>query len=329
MRGAALRSGALCSSCSRSFVALLAADVRALAADVRERADERRRPRLPWNLAARTLAVDDDVQARRAIALFRATASVHGAARQRARRDRGARERRDALAAVARGHGARASQAATLLGVLAFGDLARGGGRDSSQAETAVGRLRERRARRPERTRSRSTTSSCSLRLARRTRRAHSAATAAAAPARPDAGQPAAARRGRATDDVPDAARGARRPRRSLLPLVAAALAAARRGAARSVRRFACTRRVARHRPRALAALVGALRLLGLAAAQPALTHDTQLRVRTDAQALFVLDTSQSMARRPADGADAARPREVAAAALRAAIPASSRGSRR
>jgi hypothetical protein len=44
-----------------------------------------------------------------------------------------------ALAAVARGHGARASQAATLLGVLAFGDLARGGGRDSSQAETAVG----------------------------------------------------------------------------------------------------------------------------------------------------------------------------------------------
>jgi hypothetical protein len=79
------------------------------------------------------------VQARRAIALFRATASVHarldnalGVTAARANAE-------TALAAVARGRGARASQAATLLGVLAFGDLARGGGRDPSQAETAVG----------------------------------------------------------------------------------------------------------------------------------------------------------------------------------------------
>jgi hypothetical protein len=35
--------------------------------------------------------------------------------------------------------------------------------------------------------------------------------------------------------------------------------------------------------------------LLGLAAAQPALTSETGLRVRKDAQALFVLDTSRSM----------------------------------
>jgi len=43
------------------------------------------------------------------------------------------------LGAVARGSGPRASQAGALLGVLAFGDLARGGGRDPSQAETAIG----------------------------------------------------------------------------------------------------------------------------------------------------------------------------------------------
>ena len=39
---------------------------------------------------------------------------------------------------AARGRGARASQAGTLLGVLAFGDLARGGGRNASQAQTAL-----------------------------------------------------------------------------------------------------------------------------------------------------------------------------------------------
>ena len=39
---------------------------------------------------------------------------------------------------MARGRAARASQAGTLLGILAFGDLARGGGRDPSQAESAI-----------------------------------------------------------------------------------------------------------------------------------------------------------------------------------------------
>lgn len=43
------------------------------------------------------------------------------------------------------------------------------------------------------------------------------------------------------------------------------------------------------------AALGVAVALLGLAAAQPALTSETGLRVRKDAQALFVLDTSRSM----------------------------------
>jgi hypothetical protein len=119
-------------------VALLAADVRAWGKTLAS-GDTKASTRLPWNVAAHTLAVGDDVQARRAIALFRATASVHGRLDNALGVTAARANAETALAAVARGHGARASQAATLLGVLAFGDLARGGGRDSSQAETAVG----------------------------------------------------------------------------------------------------------------------------------------------------------------------------------------------
>jgi hypothetical protein len=121
-----------------ALAALLAADVRlwqrTLAAG-----DVAARPRLPWNVAEQAVAVGDDIQARRAIAQFRATASTHPrldnalavtAARAKAETE---------LATVARGRGARASQAATLLGVLAFGDLARGGGRNATQAQTALG----------------------------------------------------------------------------------------------------------------------------------------------------------------------------------------------
>ena len=46
----------------------------------------------------------------------------------------------------------------------------------------------------------------------------------------------------------------------------------------------------------ALAALVAVVALLALAAAQPALSNTHSQRVRTDAEALFVLDISQSMA---------------------------------
>jgi len=119
-------------------VALLAGDVRAWQ-ETFESGQTKASTRLPWNIAARTLAVEDDVQARRAIALFRATASVHGRLDNALGVTAARANAETALAAVARGRGARASQAATLLGVLAFGDLARGGGRDSSQAETAVG----------------------------------------------------------------------------------------------------------------------------------------------------------------------------------------------
>ena len=53
----------------------------------------------------------------------------------------------------------------------------------------------------------------------------------------------------------------------------------------------------------ALAALVCTFALLALAATQPALSHDTAERVRTDAQTLFVLDTSRSMAAAPSRSA--------------------------
>jgi hypothetical protein len=72
----------------------------------------------------------------------------------------------------------------------------------------------------------------------------------------------------------------------------------------------------------ALAAIVGVLLLLGLAAAQPALSHETVQRVRTDAQALFVLDTSRSMAAAAGRTQPTRLDRATAAAArLRRAIP--------
>jgi hypothetical protein len=65
----------------------------------------------------------------------------------------------------------------------------------------------------------------------------------------------------------------------------------------------------------------GAIVVLGLAAAQPALTHNPSARVRTDAAALFVFDTSRSMAASTTPTAPTRLDRAVAAARhLRAAI---------
>jgi len=126
------------------LVALLAADVRGwertlAVGDATPNATWDASPRVPADAAERLLAVTDDVRIRRAIELYRQTVSVRahldnalGATAERAAAE-------TALAPIANGRGARASQAATLLGILTFGDLARGGGRDSSQAETAVG----------------------------------------------------------------------------------------------------------------------------------------------------------------------------------------------
>ena len=125
-------------------VARLAADVRGwermfAADDATPGATWTASTRIPGRAAELLLGVEDDVASRRAIRRYRQTVSVRarldnalGATAERAAAE-------TALAAIANGVGARASQAATLLGILTVGDLARGGGRDSSQAETAIG----------------------------------------------------------------------------------------------------------------------------------------------------------------------------------------------
>jgi hypothetical protein len=105
-----------------------------------------------------------------------------------------------------------------------------------------------------------------------------------------------------------------------LLPLAAIATAAIRVRAVREALHL--------HAPRTgtdatvLAALVSMFVLLALAATQPALSHDTVARVRTDAQVLFVLDTSRSMAAAATTSSPTRLARAKAAAVeLRASIP--------
>jgi Ca-activated chloride channel homolog len=94
-------------------------------------------------------------------------------------------------------------------------------------------------------------------------------------------------------------------------------------------RRVATVRRLLALRPprtgvdvAALAALAAVVALLALAAAQPALSNTRTQLVRTDAEALFVVDTSQSMAASSGrSGATRLERAVVAASRLRAAIP--------
>ena len=106
----------------------------------------------------------------------------------------------------------------------------------------------------------------------------------------------------------------------ALVPLAAAALGAARAARVRALlgleppaRSVDLTARIA------LAAVVV---LLGLAAAQPVVARESARKVRTDAQALFVVDVSRSMAaaagRDPPTRLDRAR---AAARRLRSSIP--------
>jgi hypothetical protein len=97
----------------------------------------------------------------------------------------------------------------------------------------------------------------------------------------------------------------------ALLPLAALVRGQRLRARVRAELGFAATPRE-RVQP---AALVAALALLALAAAQPALTGG-HARVRTDAAVLFVVDTSRSML--AGSRLDAARSRAIA---LRAAVP--------
>ncbi len=106
----------------------------------------------------------------------------------------------------------------------------------------------------------------------------------------------------------------------AVAPLGAFALGARRADAVRRALGLAePTRRGRIVRP-ALAA--AALFLLGLAAAQPALVHRSHRRVRTDVQALFVVDVSRSMAASATPRSPTRLDRALAAAArLRASIP--------
>ncbi len=76
------------------------------------------------------------------------------------------------------------------------------------------------------------------------------------------------------------------------------------------------------HRRGRLALVAGLVVVVALAGAQPALTHASRLQVRRDVQALFVVDTSRSMAAASSAGAPSRLDRATAAAIrLRAAIP--------
>jgi len=105
-----------------------------------------------------------------------------------------------------------------------------------------------------------------------------------------------------------------------VLPLTAVALAARR---VRRARELLDLREppLARRLPRLLA-LIAMLVLLGLAATQPALRTQTNARVRTNAEAFFVVDNSRSMlaAHGPGGLTRMARAKR-AAIAIRAAIP--------
>jgi hypothetical protein len=123
--------------------ALLASDVRtwqrALApGDVRPTSSWTVSTHVPGALAERLLAVGDDVRMRRAIQLFEQNRSVRERLDNAIEVTSARASAETALAAVARGGGPRASQAGTLLGILAFDDLARGGGHDQNQADVAA-----------------------------------------------------------------------------------------------------------------------------------------------------------------------------------------------
>lgn len=104
----------------------------------------------------------------------------------------------------------------------------------------------------------------------------------------------------------------------ALLPLAAALVSHARAEVVRKRLRLPPPERTAELRP-LLAAV--AVALLGLAAAQPALTQTSHPRSRTDVQAVFVLDTSRSMAASSSPSSPTRLDRAAAAAiTLRSAI---------
>jgi hypothetical protein len=89
-------------------------------------------------LAARLLAVDDDVRARRALRLYALASATHQRLDNATQVETVRAEAQDALTAVASGaDGPRAAQARTLLGVLTFGTAAAGGEQDQVDSAAA------------------------------------------------------------------------------------------------------------------------------------------------------------------------------------------------
>ena len=86
-----------------------------------------------------------------------------------------------------------------------------------------------------------------------------------------------------------------------IVPLAALALASRREQRARTVLRLPPPNRTRRWRPALAVASVAAL--LGIAASQPVLRSTSSIEVRTDAEALFVVDISRSMLASRAPGA--------------------------
>lgn len=145
-RGYLLAAALLALAC---VIALLAADVRAQgdalgAGDVRYaskpgKATWRTSSLLPAGAAGALLGIDDDVAAREALRRFRATAFRRGRLDNATEIAAARADAEVALAAVARsGDPAKASQALTLLGVLAFGDFARSGRNSAGLAQAAI-----------------------------------------------------------------------------------------------------------------------------------------------------------------------------------------------
>jgi hypothetical protein len=105
-----------------------------------------------------------------------------------------------------------------------------------------------------------------------------------------------------------------------VVPLAAFAVAATRVARVRRALGLAHPRQVHDRRASGAAALV--VLLLALVAAQPALTRGPKQRIRTDAQVLFVLDISQSMAASSGPHGPTRLERAIQEAArLRAALP--------
>jgi hypothetical protein len=94
---------------------------------------------LPGHAASRLLAIGDDVRAREALRRFRTTAFRRGRLDNASDVAAARADAEVALASVARSHDPdKASQALTLLGVLAFGDFARSGHNSAGLADAAV-----------------------------------------------------------------------------------------------------------------------------------------------------------------------------------------------